>query len=171
MKSHREFMVLLVLLVLIGSQASTQWASSQSVGRSFIPSKNLRITAVIKKGETKGSLILEWSFRNISRKDIHFRDTYVLRDYKFVITEPDGHIVSPTAEGQQKIFQLFFVLPRDSVTLPPGEQVLRQLILTDIYDLKPGRFYSAFLERHLSLDSGKTFEDVRSNMVRTKFDK
>ncbi len=86
MKSLREFMVLLVLLVLIGSQASTQWASSQSVGRSFILSKNLRITAVIKKGETKGSLILEWSFRNISRKDIHFRDTYVLRDYKFTIS-------------------------------------------------------------------------------------
>jgi hypothetical protein len=171
MKTHREFMLLLALLVIVGIQEGPQWASAQSLGKSSIPSKNLRISAVVKKGETKGSIILEWSLANVSRRDIYFRDTYVLRDYKFIITEVDGHIVSPTAEGQQKINASLFVSHRDSVTLHPGEQVKRQLILTDIYELKPGRLYSVFLERHLSFDKGKTFEDVRSNVVRTRVDK
>jgi len=170
MKTHSQFLVLLALLLTIGIREGTQGAFVQSLSKSLIPSKNLRIEAVVKEGETKGSLILEWSLKNISRKDIYFRDTYVLRDYKFTIRDLDGHIVSPTAEGQQKIYASLFVSHRDSVTLHPRQETERSLILSEIYDLKPGRVYEVFLERHLSLDRGKTFEDVRSNVVRTKIE-
>ena len=168
MKAHRQIFVLIPLLAVVGLQQCPQRAVAQSASTAFVPSKKLRISALIKKGETKDSLILEWSLKNISRKNADFRDTYVLRDYKFTIRDSEGHIIAPTPAGQEKIYASLFVSHRDSVTLQPRQQVKRSLILTEIYDLKPGRVYEIFLERHLSLDKGKTFEDVRSNIVKAK---
>src|SRR2546430_220821 len=71
--------------------SSTQWDM-----KSAIRSRNLKIVASIKKGETKRSLILEISLKNISHKEISFRDANVLFDYSFVVKDREGKVLSPS---------------------------------------------------------------------------
>lgn len=161
-----------LLLILIGACThvgiGARPVAAQSSQKSFTPSKKLRLIAAARKGETKGSSILEWSIKNISPKAVNFRDTHVLRDYSFVVKDQEGHVVSPTEEGQRKIGESLFVSHRTVVTIRPGEEVKRQLVLTEIYDLKPGVTYIIYIARQISLDRGKTLEQIRSNPVRTK---
>src|SRR5258708_7637984 len=77
--------------------SSTQWDT-----KSAIRSTNLKIIASIKKGETKQSLILEISLKNISHKEISFRDANVLIDYSFAIK--DWRIFIEPGERRTKLF-------------------------------------------------------------------
>lgn len=169
MKTSRAFLVPLALMLTFGILEFTPRIFAQ-IGSTAVPvpSKSLRIRAAVKKGEIKGSLILEWSLKNISRKNITFRDTYVLHDYSFVVTDREGRNVQPTEAGRRKILESGLISHRDFVALRPGEEVRRQLIITEIYNLSPGEIYAIYLERQISLDKGKTLEKARSNLVRAR---
>jgi len=124
------------------------------------------MVATAKKGETAHSLVLEWSLKNISVRDVNFRDTHILRDYSIVITDREGYPLRATEEGQEIILASGWVSHRDSVTLHPREQIKKQIVISDIYDFKPGQIYTIRVERKISFDQGKTFEAVTSNIVR-----
>lgn len=144
--------------------------SAQFRKGSPIRSKNLEIVAAIKKGENKGSLILDIALKNISRKEISFRDTYVLNDYSFVVKDREGNVLPPSEVGRREILKSGMISHRYFVDLPPGQQVTRQLVVTDVYSLKPGEVYTITIQRRISLDKGKTFEEVRSNTVKAKLE-
>jgi len=143
--------------------SSTQWDT-----KSTVRSRNLKIIAAIQKGETKGSVVVEISLKNISQKEISFRDTYVLNDYSFVVKSRDGNVVPPSEGGRRKIFESRAVSHRYFVVLRPGEQVMRQLVITEIYDFRPREVYTIIVNRRISLDKGKTLEEARSNIIRAK---
>src|SRR5438034_3857603 len=120
--SSWSLVVGLFLAVFMSSYSAAQVQSSASLPnrQELTKSKRLKIVATVKKGVSKDSLILDWSVRNVSRKDVSFRDTYVLRDYSFVVKDQKGAIVEPTKEGRQKIFESSFVSHRSPVNLHHG---------------------------------------------------
>jgi hypothetical protein len=140
----------------------------QAARQSVTKSKRLRMLASTRKGETEHSLVLEWYLKNVSREDVNFRDTHILRDYSIIITDREGHPVQPTEKGQNIIFASGWVSHRDLVTLHPGEQVKKQIVITEIYNFRPREIYTIQVERKISFDKGKTFEQVRSNIVRMR---
>lgn len=165
MKTSKRAPVLVILLLFfIGT--CLQHAGRLVVGQSMATSQKLQIRAVLTKDETKGVLLLEWSLKNISKKDVAIRDTNVLHDYSFLIKDHRGNIVRPTEAGQQKLLEYGIVGHRYSKTLHPREEIRNQLVITEIYDFKPGEAYSVNVVRSISFDQGKTFEQIRSNAVR-----
>jgi len=133
------------MIICADAPAQALLSSIQLDAKSAIRSRNLRIVAAVKKGEAKQSLIVEISLKNISHTEISFRDTYVLNDYSFVVKNQAGNMVPPSEEGRRKIFESRAVSHRYFVALRPGEQVMRQLVITEIYDFR-----------------------ARSNIIRTK---
>jgi hypothetical protein len=172
-KRITSFSTLAVILSLgsktgAGSPAQPLLSLTQWDTKSTIRSRSLKIITSIKKGETKQSLILEISLKNISHKEISFRDTYVLNDYSFVVKDRDGNVVPPSEEGRRKIFESRAVSHRNFVVLRPGEEVTRELVITDVYSFRPGKVYTITILRRISLDKGKTLEEARSNMIKAK---
>ena len=142
--------------------SSTQWDTKSA------RSKNLKIIASIKKGETRQSLIVEISLKNISHREISFRNTDVLIDYSFVVKDREGNVLKPSERGRRKILESGLVSHKPALVLRPGEQVMRQLVISEIYDFWPREVYTITVHRRISLDKGKTFEEVTSNALRAK---
>ncbi len=145
--------------------SSTQWDT-----KSTVRSKNLKIIASIKEGETKQSLILEISLKNISHKEISFRDANVLIDYSFAVKDGEGKALPPSESGRRKMLESRMISYKPPLVLNPGEQVMRQLVITEIYDFRPRQIYTITIYRRISLDKGKTFEEAQSNIIRAKID-
>src|SRR5258706_12709542 len=143
--------------------SSTQWDT-----KSTVRSKNLKIIASIKEGETKQSLILEISLKNISHKEISFRDANVLIDYSFAVKDGEGKALPPSERGRKKMLESRMISYKPPLVLNPGEQVMRQLVITEIYDFRPREIYTITVYRRTSLDKGKTFEEITSNALRAK---
>ena len=81
-KQIRNFWITAVILLPVAiswaeAPAQSLLGSNQLDMKSVIGSRNLKIIAAIKKGETKGSVVVEISLKNISQKEISFRDTYL----------------------------------------------------------------------------------------------
>jgi hypothetical protein len=172
--NERIVLIALASLLIIGAAGYSDAKSAFVVqtAKDFVTkSKRLQMVATIKNGETKSSLILEWAFKNISPRDISFRDTHVLRDYSLIVTDQAGHQIKPTKKGQQVMFSASWASHRTPVTLHPGEKVTRSITISDIYDLKTGQPYSITIERVIGTDNGKTIEKVRSNTVTVKIDR
>jgi hypothetical protein len=131
-------------------------------------SRNLKIIASIKKGETKQSLILEISMKNISRKEISFREANVLIDYSFVVKDGEGKVLPPSEGGRKKMLESRIISYKPPLVLNSQEQLTRQLVITEIYDFRPREVYTITVHRRISLDKGKTFEEVTSNALRAK---
>src|SRR6267143_3609669 len=164
-------LVVVVLLVAITwASASTQplLSSTQLDMRSAIKSRNLKIIASTKTGETKHSLILEIWLKNISHKEISFGETNVLIDYSFVVKDRRGNVLAPSEEGRKKMLESRMVSHKPPMILRPGEQVMRQLVITEIYDFRPREVYTITVYRRISLDKGKTLEEARSNIIKAR---
>ena len=131
-------------------------------------SRILKIIASIKKGETRQSLIVEISLKNISHKEISFRDANVLIDYSFAVKDGEGKALPPSERGRKKMLESRMISYKPPLVLNPGEQVMRQLVITEIYDFRPREIYTITVYRRTSLDKGKTFEEITSNALRAK---
>src|SRR5260221_10918233 len=104
-KNITSFPILAIILPLLsitwaGSLAQPLMSSTQWDTKSAIRSSNLKIVASIKKGETKQSLIVAISLKNISHKEISFRDTDVLIDYSVVVKDRNGNVLAPSEVGR-----------------------------------------------------------------------
>jgi len=152
------------------SPACPLFSSAQWDKKSTIRSRNLKIVASIKKGEIKQSLILEISLKNISKKEISFRETNVLLDYSFVVKDGEGKVQPPSAGGEKRMLESRMISYKPALILNPQEQLTRQLVITEIYDFRPREVYTITVYRRISLDKGKTVEEARSNIVRAKVD-
>lgn len=127
-----------------------------------IYSKSLRIVAGINKEGKTGSLILKWSLKNISSRDIAARDTNVLNDYTIEITNYQNRPVRLTEEGQKQLMASRMLSRRSALTIHPGEEIKNQIVISDIYDMKAKGSYIVTVKRRLAT------EEVRSNSVRVK---
>jgi len=162
--------ILLLTVIQTYALAQSRSSSNQLTMKSAIPSKNLKIIGASKKGAKKGSVVIEIWLKNISQKEISLRETYVLNDYSFVVKGRDGEVLSPSEEGRMRILESRMISHRDIVVLQPGEKVTRELVITDVYNFRPGEVYKITIERRISLDKGKTFEEAQSNIIRAKID-
>src|SRR6266403_4962834 len=172
-KSITSFSTLAVVLPLVtitwaGAIAQPLVRSTQWDTKSTVRSKNLKIIASIKEGETKQSLILEISLKNISHKEISFRDANVLIDCSFAVKDGEGKALPPSERGRKKMLESGMISYKPPLVLNPGEQVMRQLVITEIYDFRPRELYTITVHRRISLDKGKTFEEITSNALRAK---
>ena len=172
-KRFTKFSTLAVILPLVpiswaGPAVQPFLSSTQLDMRSAIKSRNLKIIASTKTGETRHSLILEIWLKNISQKEISFGETNVLIDYSFVVKDRRGNVLAPSEEGRKKMLESRMVSHKPPMILRPEEQVMRQLVITEIYDFRPGEVYTITVYRRISLDKGKTLEEARSNIIRAK---
>lgn len=160
--------LLFTMIISAGASAEAVLNSTQLDKKSATRSRKLKIIATIKKGETKGSLLIEISLKNISRKEISFRDTSVLNDYSLVVRDREGNIMPLSKEGRRKVVESRLISYKPPVILHPGEQLMRDLVITEIYDFRPGNAYTITVYRRISLDKGKTFEEARANIAKAK---
>jgi len=174
-KRFTKFSTLAVILPLVpiswaGASAQPLLSSTQFDKKSAIRSRNLKIIASIKTGEAKKALNLE-ILKNVSHKKISFRDTDVLIDYSFVVKDRESNVLPRSEQGRRRILESGMISHKPPMILRPGEQVMKQLVITDIYDFRPGEVYTITVYRRISLDKGKTFEEARSNMITAKINK
>lgn len=151
-----------------GSPACPFFSSTQWDKKSTVRSRNLKIVASIKKGETKQTLIIEIAVTNISHKEIRFRETNVLLDYSFLVKDGEGKVVPPSEGGKKRMLESRMISYKPALVLNPQEQLTRQLVITEIYDFRPREVYTITVYRRISLDKGKTIEEARSNIIRAK---
>jgi isopentenyldiphosphate isomerase len=133
-------------------------------------SNRIQIIAAVKRGELKGSLFLKWSLKNVSPKDVVFRDTHVLRDYSIFVKDQRGKLLSPTEKGQKILFEAGWVSHRTSVTIHPGQELVKEIVLTDLYNFRIGSVYTISVQRNITAEDGRTVEELRSNPVRAKIE-
>jgi hypothetical protein len=143
---------------------------TQLNAKPVMKSRNLKIIASVRKGEAKQSLILDISLENISHKEISFRDTNVLIDYSFVIKDRKGKVLPPSEGGRRKFLESGLISHKPPLVLRPGEPVMRQLVITEIYNFTAREVYTITVYRRISLDKGKNFEEVRSNTIKAEVD-
>jgi hypothetical protein len=153
---------------VIGACAGSRGASVRC--ESVMSSNRVEILATLKRGELKGSLILTWSLKNVSQKDVVFRDTQVLRDYSIFVKDQRGQLLSPTEKGKKILFAVGWVSHRTSRTLHPGEELVKEIVLSDIYHFRIGSVYTIFVRRKITAEDGRKVEEVRANPVRTKIE-
>src|SRR2546430_12915230 len=90
----------LVTIIWAGAIAQPLVRSTQRDTESA-RSRKLKIMASIKKGETRQSLIVEISLKNISNKEIRLRNTNVLIDYSFMVKDREGNVLTRSELGRR----------------------------------------------------------------------
>jgi len=171
-KRITNFSTLVVILSLVTitsarAPAHPLLSSTQLDSKVPIRSRTFQIVASISAGETRQN-ILQISLKNISHKEIRFRETDVLNDYLLYVKDREGNLLTPSEKGKRTMLESRMLSLKPPVILRPGEEVIKRLTITDIYDLKPGGVYTITVYRRMSLDKGKTLEEARSNIIRTK---
>jgi hypothetical protein len=82
----------------------------------------------------------------------------VLNDYSLVVRDREGNIMPLSKEGRRKVAESRLISYKPPVILHPGKQLIRDLVITDIYDFRPGNGYTItvyrILERGCKLDCG-----------------
>lgn len=159
----------LALSFAIGPFAGGSSRGSSSTYESVMKSNRIQIIAAVK-GVLKSSLILQWSLKNVSPKDVVFRDTHVLRDYSIFVKDQRGKLLSPTEKGQKIFFEAGWVSHRTSVTIHPGQELVKEIGLTDLYNFRIGSVYTISVQRKITAEDGRTVEELRSNPVRAKIE-
>ncbi len=157
----------IALLFVIGAfnarpSQTLQIAGFQPSKERHIYSTNLSIVAGINKDGKTGALILKWSLRNTSNRDISTRDTNLLNDYRIEITDYQNKRVPPTEEGQKQLMAARMLSHRSALTIHPGEEIKSQIVISEIYDMKRKGTYTVTIKRRLAT------EEVKSNPVKVK---
>ncbi len=163
----RLFQVGLCLPMLLSGAPFYQLKSEPS-NLSPVTTRRLVIIATLDKHAPNGAISLKWSLKNVSNKEVKFRDTNIFLDYKITVKKGNSNQVRLTEKGQQATTASYFASHKTSLTLQPGEEIIKQIEITDFFDMKAKGVYSVVLERHLPTDGGKAIEVIRSNIIRIR---
>lgn len=130
--------------------------------------RKLVFVAQVEQPTTNGAVTLKWSIKNVSRKNIYFRDTNIFLDYKISVKDQRSGPVRLTERGQQASTAAYFSSHKTAVVLRPGEESANQLNVSDFYDIKARGIYTIVIERDLPTGDGQKLERFRSNIVRVR---
>src|SRR5258706_794150 len=177
MRIKKRFLQLGLCLLMLFSAAPFHELKSEPAPnkKMFEPSnsplattRRLAIVATLNQHAPNGAIILKWSLKNVSRKEIKFRDTNIFLDYKICVKNRNNDQVRLTEKGQQATTASYFASHKTSLTLQPGEEITKQIEITDFFDMKTKGVYFVVLERNLPTDGGKAIEVIRSNIIRIR---
>jgi hypothetical protein len=140
----------------------------QSSNSRMVGLRKLAFVAEAAQPSTKGGITLKWSLKNVSGKDIYFRDTNIFLDYKISVKNRHNSPVKLTERGQRAAAAAYFSSHKTAIVLRPGEESANQLDVSDFYDMKASGVYSIVIERDLPTGDGQKLERFRSNIVRVK---
>ena len=135
----------------------------QSSKVSFPSANDLKLTAQVNKDEKSGALVLEWTLRNSSNRDLSIRNTNLLIDYSIEVTDRQNKPATLTEAGQKQWLVSLMISRKPTFIFHPGDEMTNQIVLSEVYDLKRNRVYVVSVKRRF----GKVV--VKSNSVRIKF--
>jgi hypothetical protein len=139
----------------------------QSTNSRMVSLRKLIFFAQVEQASTQ-SVTLKWSLKNVSEKEIHFRDTNIFLDYKISVKNKQNSPVKLTEKGQRASAAAYFSSHKTTIVLRPGEESANQLNLSDFYDMKDRGVYTIVIERDFPTGVGQKLERIRSNSVRVK---
>lgn len=140
------------MLALDRSQSSNGTAPSAS---------DLKLTATVNKDE-KGGLVLEWTLRNTSNRDLLIGNTNSLMDYTIEVTDRKNKPVRLTEAGQKQALASRMISRKPQVVFHPGDEMTSRIVLNEIYDLKRNAVYTVIVKRRFGTVV------VKSNPARLK---
>lgn len=159
-KSLALVLTLQVLCVASVAQQRSRVAKS--------PSPRLTIEASADVNSAKGTVVLKWSLKNNSDKDILVPDVNMFIDHKFVVKDENNRILRLTERGQQVTTASYFTLHRRTTSLASSKGVTKELQISDFYDMKAPGVYTITIERRVPRIYGEGSETIRSNVVRVR---
>lgn len=142
--------------------------SVRMVAKPVLKSKRLGIMAAVESERAGNSLVLKWRLKNVSKKEVRLRDTNLLIDYVIEILDEEGKPARLTPNGEKMLMASRMLSHRSSVSLAPGEEMRKQIDITELYDLRRGPVYALTVERRIGSVDGKAIEVVRSNTIKHK---
>ena len=111
------------------------------------------------------NVILSWSIKNVSDKQIVFRDTNVFLDYKFTVTDQHNRPVQPTEVGQRQLTFSYFALHKKTIALDVGQVYPEQLRISQFFRMQEKGTYKISIERRIRSIDGGISELIKSNVV------
>lgn len=122
--------------------------------------RRLVFVAQTEQASTTGDITLKWSLKNVSGKDIYFRETNIFLDYKISVKNQHNSPVRLTERGQRAAAAAYFSSHKTAVVLRPGEESTNQLDVSDFYDMKASGIYTIVIERDLPTGDGKKIRKI-----------
>lgn len=110
----------------------------------------LKLTAEVNKDE-KGGLVLEWTLRNISNRDLLIGVTNPLTDYTVEVTDRRNKPVRLTEAGQKQWLASRMISRKPPVVFHPGDEMTNRIVLNEIYDLKRNSLYTVIVKRRFGM--------------------
>ena len=140
----------------------------QTSNSRMVSLRKVVFVAQAEEPSAQGDITLKWSLKNVSGKEIYFRDTNIFLDYKISVKNQRNSPVRLTERGERAAAAAYFSSHKTAVVLRPGEESTNQLNVSDFYDMKASGIYTIVIERDLPTGDGKKLERFRSNIVRVR---
>jgi hypothetical protein len=112
-----------------------------------LPSANeLKLSAEVNQDE-KGVLVLEWTLRNTSNRDLLIANTNSLTDYTIEVTDRRNKPARLTDAGEKQALASRMISRKPPGVFSPGDETTNRIVLTEIYDLKRNGVYNVTVKR------------------------
>lgn len=130
-----------------------------------VRSKRLSLVATAERDTASGAVILKWSLKNISKTDIDLVSSNTFREYSIDVVDEQGNPAPLTEQGKQVLAASYFS-SRRLMRLHPGEEIRKQLDLSEYFKLESNANYSIRVSRKIASPDHKTLEEARSEAVK-----
>ena len=160
---RRSLVAALVLhLFFVASVAEQQCRTSKTT-----PTE-LTLVVSAETDATSGGVTLKWSLKNISDKQISVPDVNLFLDHKLTVKDQKNRAVQLTKMGQQASTAAYFTSPRRTTVLEPGQELTKELKVSDFFDMKVKGVYTIVVERRVPSANGKAVKTIRSNVLKLR---
>ena len=124
---------------------------------------DLELVAKVTKDAKTKALVLEWTLRNSSNRDLSIGNTTLLNDYVIEVTDRQNKPARLTDAGQKRFFVSRMLSRKPPIIFHPDDEITDRISLNEIYDLERNRVYVVAVKRRFGTVV------VKSNLVRIKF--
>lgn len=128
----------------------------------------LMLLASADADAASGDVILKWSLKNTSDRDISLPDVNVFLDHKLIVKDQKNRAVPLTRAGQDASAAAYFTSSRRTTVLGPGQAVTKELKISDFFNMEAKGGYTIVVERRVPSIEGKAVKTIRSNVVKVR---
>jgi hypothetical protein len=128
----------------------------------------LTLVAAVDTDPANSDIILKWSLKNISNREISLPDVNLFMAHKFIVKDQKNRAVQLTRAGQQASMAAYFTSPRRTTVLGPGQELTKELKLSDYFNMKAKGVYTIVVERRVPSTDAKGTQTIRSNILKVR---
>ena len=128
----------------------------------------LTLVASADTDPANSDVILKWSLKNISDRQISVPDVNLFLAHKLIVKDQKNRAVQLTQMGQQASTAAYFTSPRRTTVLDPGQELTKELKISDFFNMKAKGVYTIVVERRVPSTDGKGAQTVRSNVLKVR---